>query len=136
MPQYFADRFGWEKLTAVVASVYAALPNGEREQCAIIGSNYGQTGAINYFGSRHGLPRAFSLHNNHFFWGPPPTEPNVVIHIGGSKESLERFFGDVHLAAIVHSKHAMPYETNLPIFVCRNPKVPWAEAWRANKKFI
>jgi len=137
MPQYFADRFGWENMTAVVASVYNALPDGEKKpQCLIIGSNYGEIGAINYFGSRHGLPSAFGVHNNHFYWEPPTFEPSVVLHIGGSREFLERLFNDVRLGATIHSRYAMSYETNLPVFVCRGPKTPLREVWRAAKKFI
>jgi hypothetical protein len=136
MPQYFADRFGWENLTAIVASVYGGLPGHEKQHCVIMGSNYGEAGAINYFGRRHGLPSAFSLHNNHYFWGPPAFEPGVVIHIGGSRELLERYFGEIHVAAMVQSEHAMPYETDLPIYVCRGLKVPLGKAWHASKKFI
>ena len=126
----------WENMTAVVAKVYDALPDAEKRQCAILGSNYGETGAINYFGPAHGLPCAFSVHNNHFFWGPPAFQPSVIIHIGGSRESLERFCEDVRVAATVQSEYAMPYETNLPIYVCRGLKVLLPESWRAAKKFI
>jgi len=116
--------------------VYNDLPRAEKERCVIFGSNYGETGAINYFGPGLGLRQAFSLHNNHYFWGPPAFEPSVVIHIGGVRESLERFFDDVREAATVESRYAMPYETNLPIYICRGLKVPLREAWRLGKKFI
>jgi len=136
MPQYFADRFGWEALTASVTDAYRSLPAAEKPRCIILGSNYGETGAVNYFGPRLGLPRAASVHNSNYFWPPEITDPLVVIHIGGEKAGLEAIFKDVELASIIRSQYAMPYETNLPIFVCRGLKIPFTDAWRSAKKFI
>jgi hypothetical protein len=136
LPQHFADRFGWENMTSIVASVYETLPNEEKARCLIVTSNYGESSAINYFGSEYGLPVAVSGHNNAYLWGPGITDPAVVIYIGGSRERLELFFEEVEVAAVVRSEYAMPYETNLPVHVCRTLKVPLDEAWRANKLFI
>jgi 4-amino-4-deoxy-L-arabinose transferase-like glycosyltransferase len=66
LPQVFADMFGWEDLVRRVARVYHALPTGQRATCAILATNYGEAGAIDFFGPRYGLPPAISPHNNYW----------------------------------------------------------------------
>ena len=136
LPQHFADRIGWEEMVEVVARVYATLPPPERAACGILASNYGEAGAINYYGPRHGLPRAVSGHNNYFLWGPGNLSPQVFIAIGYELDDLAPYAETVELAATHVSPYAMPYESNLPIYVARGLKVPLAEAWLRAKKFI
>ncbi len=68
LPQLFGDQFGWEELVAEVARIYNSLPAEERDRTAIFANNYGEAGAINLFGPKHGLPPAISAHQTHFFW--------------------------------------------------------------------
>ncbi|MBI2434827.1 MAG: glycosyltransferase family 39 protein, partial [Candidatus Hydrogenedentes bacterium] len=58
IPQHFGDRFGWPEMVALVAKAYQELPAVDRQRCGILTSNYGEAGAINFFGREHGLPRA------------------------------------------------------------------------------
>src|SRR5215471_11646559 len=57
LPQLLADRFGWPEMAEAVARVYNGLPVDERAKTAIFGSDYGQAGAIDYYGPRLGLPK-------------------------------------------------------------------------------
>ena len=91
---------------------------------------------MNYYGPKLGLPTASGGHNNHYLWGPAIEDPRVVIHIGGSRERLEQAFGQVEHAATVTATYAMPYESNLPVWVCRGMRVPMAELWAAGKHYI
>ena len=136
MPQYFSDRFGWQNMARVVAEVYESIPVEERETTLILAGNYGEAGAINYYGPALGLPRAVSTHNNHYLWGPGEVEPTVVIRIGGNAERLTSQFERVEEVARVHSTYGMPYESDLPIYLLRGMKLPVAEAWAAGKWFI
>jgi hypothetical protein len=136
MPQYYSDRFGWENMAAVVASVYEELTDEEKASCLIVGGNYGEAGAINYYGPRFGLPGAVSTHNSHFLWGPGNSDPRALIIIGGSLERVESLFEEVREAARVHSTYGMPYESDLPIWVVRGPKADLDETWRQAKNSI
>ena len=69
-PQILADRYGWPEMTAAVADVYNKLPADERAQACIYTLNYGEAGAINFFGPKYGLPQAISGHNTYWLWGP------------------------------------------------------------------
>jgi len=135
LAQHFADRFGWENMVATVARVYQALPPEDRARAAIFGGNYGEAGAIDFFGRRHGLPHAISGHNNYWLWGPGGTTGEVVIVVGAPRAQLDPLFEDVTQAATVQSEYAMAYETTLPVYVCRRLKRPLAEVWQALKRY-
>ncbi|HSR58014.1 MAG TPA: glycosyltransferase family 39 protein, partial [Candidatus Binataceae bacterium] len=68
LPQLLADRFGWPEMAAAVAQVYDGLPADVRARTAIFGSNYGEAGAIDFYGPKLGLPHAISGHDNYWYW--------------------------------------------------------------------
>jgi len=135
LAQHFADRFGWENMVATIARVYQALPPEERQRAAIVAGNYGEAGAIDFFGSRYGLPHAISSHNSYWLWGPGNATGDVAIVIGVSREQLQQLFADVTQADTIVSEYAMAYETNLPVYVCRKLKRPLAEVWPELKRY-
>ena len=71
------------------------LPPGERAETGIWAGNYGEAGAIEYFGPAYGLPPAVSGHNQYGFWGPGGNSNEVVVAIGYSDGFLRQFFDDV-----------------------------------------
>ncbi len=131
LPQLFADRFGWRNLVRTVAQVRDSLPAHEQSDLAIYAGNYGEAGAIDFFGPRHDLPRAVSGHNNYWLWGPGAMR-GVVIAVGVPRDQLLQVFDEVTQAATVVSPHAL--ETNLPVFVCRGAKFPLPELWDRAKR--
>jgi hypothetical protein len=135
LPQHFADRFGWENMVATVARVYHRLPPEEQSKAAIFTGNYGEAGAIDLFGGAYELPKAISGHNNYYLWGPGNASGEIVISIGISLENLQRLFDEVAQADIIRCKYCMPYENNLPVYVCRGIKIPFDQAWPYLKHF-
>jgi len=129
LPQLFGDMFGWPEQASAVAGVYNSLPVTDRPQTAILAHNYGEAAAIDYFGPKLGLPLAISGHNQYGFWGPRGYSGNVVIAIGFTDVYLRQFFADVHLATTISPLHAMPEESNLAVFICRQPKAALEQAW-------
>jgi hypothetical protein len=85
LPQQYADMFGWREMTDKVAVYYNALPADERAKTAIFGNNYGEAGAIDFFGPKYGLPKAISGHQNYWYWGPRNYTGESVIIIGGRR---------------------------------------------------
>lgn len=136
LPQLYADMVGWEELTATVATVYHSLPPAEQAKCAIFGSNYGESGAIDYFGKKYGLPKAIGRHNSYWIWGPRDFDGEVIITIGESVEDVRHSFEDVQLAAMFSHPYVMPYENNLPIVIGRKPKASVKELWPQTRRFI
>jgi len=136
LPQHFADRFGWENMTASVASVYDAMTPERRADCIVIASNYGEAGAINYYGGRYELPRAVSGHNSFYLWGPGDTTQSTAIVVGLGEDELREFFNVVERAATIDSPYAMPYESNVTVHVCAEPRVPLDELWQRLRRYI
>ncbi len=135
LPQLYADMFGWPEQVALLARVYHSLPPEEQAKCTLFASNYGQAGAIDYFGPALGLPKAISNHNNYFLWGPRNYTGEVVIAIGFQLEELRPLFRQINLAATPFHSYAMPDENNLPIYICRQPKISLQKAWPSLKAY-
>lgn len=139
LPQVFADQFGWEEMVAKIAQVYHSLPAEDRARCVLFAGNYGEAGAIDFYGPRYGLPRAASGHNNYFLWGPPDTlggRGAVVITIGQRRRDVEMTYGMVTLADTTSCRWCMPFENGMPIYVGRGRKSGLAEIWSRCKLFI
>lgn len=133
LPQHYADMHGWPELTATVASVWTRLP--DRNRCAIFGQNYGEAGAIDWFGPRYGLPKALSAHQNYYYWGDHGYSGDCVVVLGDNRETLETIFDSVTLGATFHHPYVMPYENDLPVWICRGMKGPFAELWPQIKQW-
>lgn len=136
LPQGFADMFGWPEMTSKVAEVYNKLMPEEKSKCGIFGQNYGEAGAIDFFGPRYGLPPAVSGHNNYFLWGPRGYSGEIMIVMGDQRENLEKYFNQVELGAVFQHPYVMPYENNLPIWICRGAKVSLNDLWPHLKLYI
>jgi len=135
LPQQFADRFGWEALVAKVAKVYAGLPPEEQTVACILTDNYGEAGAIDFFGEAYHLPKAISGHNSYFIWGPGGCTGEVIITVGMSGTDLVPSFNKVTPAGNSYCKYCMPYENGLPIYVCRGLEADIGEVWPEVKDY-
>jgi hypothetical protein len=134
LPQLYADQFGWEEMAATVARVYHALPPDIRSNTAIFGQNYGQAGAIDFFGPKYDLPNAISGHQSYFLWGPRGYTGDSMIVLDDRREKLEGLFASVEKVARVEHPYAMPYQ-HFDVFYCRGIKRPLSELWPALKKW-
>lgn len=132
LPQIYADQFGWREMTEKVAQVYNALPPEEQAKAGIYASNYGQAGAIDFYGGKYGLPKSISPHQSYFVWGPRDYTGEVLILLGSSRESAEKNCNRVEEAAAVSHPYTMSYE-NYKILVCRDAKKPLPEIWSSLK---
>jgi hypothetical protein len=128
LPQLFADQFGWEEMATTVAQVYNNLPPDIRAKTAIFGQNYGQAGAIDFFGPKYGLPPAISGHQSYFLWGPRDYTGESVIVLAGRRADLESRFASVEKVASVYHPYSMPYE-HFDVYYCRGLKQPLSEIW-------
>jgi dolichyl-phosphate-mannose-protein mannosyltransferase len=118
LPQYYADELPWQEQVAAVARVYHSLTPAEQAKTAIFCDNYGQAGAIDFFGPRYSLPKALSGHQNYFFWGSHGYTGEIVILVGQPEDDARKQFAFVEVAATLHIPYAYSYETR-PILLCR-----------------
>ncbi len=135
LDQFFADMHGWPELAQAVARVYARLPEADRSRACVFGRNYGEAGAVDLFGPALGVPGAISSHNSYFLWGPGGCTGEVLVVIGGGRESLEEKFASVEDAGTFTCVDCMPYENHQTLWVARGLKQPLAQAWPAIKSY-
>ena len=127
------DEIGWEDLVSTLAQVRDSLPDESRAHLGILAENYGEVGAINLYGTSHGLPRAISGVNSSWErgYGDPP--PQTLIIVGFPRAFLEANFSSCRLAAQnTNSLGVVNEETTerRDIFLCGPPKAGWQEFWR------
>jgi len=129
LPQLFADMFGWENQVATVAAVRRRLPPEEQRRAVILAGAYGEAAAVDYFGARYGLPKAICAENAYYLWGSRGANNEVVIAFGINRTKLGQVFEEIQQVDTIRSPYAMPDETDLPVFVCRKPRLSFERAW-------
>jgi 4-amino-4-deoxy-L-arabinose transferase-like glycosyltransferase len=129
LPQLFGDMFGWQEQVQAIARAVYSVPDDQRAQVTLLAYNYGEAGAIDYFGKRYGLPRAISGHNQYGAWGPRGASGDVVVAIGFTRERLDRAFGEVQAFETISPEYALPEESGLTIYICRQPRKDLSTSW-------
>lgn len=135
LPQHYADQFGWEEMVAVTAQAWARVPASERSDCGIFAQNYGQAGAIDFFGPRYGLPKALSGHQTYYLWGPRNYSGQCLIVLDDKQERLDELFEQVEYVGSSDNPYAL--ERHVPVFICHGAKFgtltkiwPQLKKWR------
>jgi hypothetical protein len=127
LPQPIADQFGWPEMVGEVAGIYNSLPPEERAQTGIWAGNYGEAGAINEFGPGYGLPRAWSRHQTHWYWGPPPQVYKNLIVIQWSLDDVRD--NCTSFQTFEHYQRFGMGEENAPMYLCRGVTFDIQKIW-------
>jgi len=124
----FADMYGWPDLVQQVTTVYQQLPLADRGSVMILASNYGEAGALDFYG--RGLPPVVSAHPTYYYWAPAHMAPSTVIVVGYSRQYLSTLFGDILQAGTITNSYGLHNEEyGKAIWVCRSPFQPLDHAW-------
>jgi 4-amino-4-deoxy-L-arabinose transferase-like glycosyltransferase len=124
----FADMYGWPELVQQVTSVVHSLPASDRRSMMILAGNYGEAGALDFYG--RDLPAVVSAHLTYYYWAPAHMAPSTVIVLGYSRDYLAMFFGKVELAGTVSNDYGLHNEEyGQPIWVCRDPLISLEQGW-------
>jgi hypothetical protein len=133
LPQFYADRFGWQQEVDIVAKTYHALTPKEQQHVCIFGSNYGEAGAIDFLGRREGLhlPPAISGQNNYWLWGMHGCDADLVIAvIPDTPKDVSQKYESVEIVGHMDDPYAMPFEhKNIYLLRRRRSSAPfdWAD---------
>jgi len=129
LPQIYADMFGWEQITQRVAAYYHSLPPAEQKETAIFANNYGDAGAIDFFGPKYGLPKAIGNHQNYWIWGPRDYTGASMIVLGESDvHRMQTLCTSYSVIGTAEYPLSRPDEWR-PIYHCRGLKESLQTLW-------
>ncbi len=134
----YKEELGWPELVQEVARIRDSLTPQEREHLAILGTNYGEAGAIDLYGPQYGLPQAISGVNSFWARGYGNPEPQTVIILGLDQEYVDKRFTSCRVAGHTPNPYGVINEEtgdHPDIFVCGPPKVGWPEFWKDFRYF-
>jgi hypothetical protein len=135
LPQLYADMFGWEGIAERVAAYYHTLPPEEQGKTAIFANNYGDAGAIDFFGPKYGLPKAIGGHQNYWIWGPREYTGESLIVLGeGDERNMQRRCTSYSIIGNAKDPLSRPDEW-LPIYHCRGFKWNLQTIWPELKRW-
>ncbi|MCI0693163.1 glycosyltransferase family 39 protein [candidate division KSB1 bacterium] len=121
LPQDYADMTGWRELAERAIEAYQSLPATERADCAIYAENYGQAGAIRYYGKPYGLPEPVCFSETFVLWAPDSVGASTLIYVNDELgEDIQYYFANVALAGEVSNVYFR--ENGLQIYLCQNPR--------------
>ena len=135
LPQWYADQFGWKEISDETAVAWNRVPSAERPDCGIFAQDYGQAGAIDFFGRREGMPSAMSGDRTYWIWGPRGYSGNCMIVLDDRKEVLQRYWNDVEYVG-TSAPNEWALEQQIPVFVCKGKKFDsWLGVWPHLKRW-
>lgn len=135
LPQLYADMFGWEGMTQRVAAYYHTLSPEEQQKTAIFANNYGEGGAIDFFGPKYGLPKSIGGHQNYWIWGPRQYTGESIIVLGeGDESNMQELCASYAIVGNGKDPLSRPDEW-LPIYHCRGLKWNLQTQWPLLKRW-
>jgi hypothetical protein len=130
LPQDYADMTGWREQAEAVARVYRSLPQAEQADAVLYGRNYGEAGALDFYGRELGLPPVVSLAGSFYLFGPGERTGRVIIFLGVEPEEIRTITcHSLELADRVTNRWGVPEERDVPIVVCRDPDMTLQDFW-------
>lgn len=132
--QLYADMFGWEEMAHETANAYNALPPEVRAKTAIAGSDYGEAGAIDYFGPQYGLPPAIAGHQSYYLWGPREYSGESILFLGEDAEELSKRCRSVQIVGHVFDPLSREDE-HFDILWCRGFNIDLQREWPRAKHY-
>lgn len=133
LPQFYADRFGWQQQYDIVARTFHSLSPADQRRVCIFGSNYGEAGNIDFRNrlNHDTLPPALSGQNSYWGWGTHGCDVNLVIAIiHDTPAQLASKYDSVSIVGVRNNPYAMPFEHgNIYLLRGRKPSAPfhWAD---------
>ena len=128
--QTFHDECGWENQAKVVAGVFHHLSPAEQADCIIFAGNFGEAGAIDFYGPALGLPPATSIHQNYYFWGPPAKSGNLDYFLWcGAGSGWSGASGTCNRRRRLSPQRRSRTSRTCPFTFAGKPRVSLREAW-------
>ncbi len=129
IPQDFADQLGWRHQAATVARVYDSLSPADRRRTVLGADNYGEAGALEFYGPRWHLPPVVCGCGSFWYFGPGKRPGTVLVDVGTDSAELATVWRDVRLASRIRSPWSVPSERDVPVWIARDPRMTLQQVW-------
>jgi hypothetical protein len=127
--QVYSDMTGWEELAGYVGKAYAELSDEDKSSCTIyVESNYGNTGAINFYGKKFNLPDAITFQESYAIWAPDSIPNCPFIYVNYNIGDIKKLFN--HVSEIGQVSDFYAREKGLMVFLCTEPGANLREVYR------
>jgi len=133
LPQDFADMLGWQEMTERIGKVYYALDDAERKQAALDCDNYGEAGAMDYYGPALRLPPAMGHGASYLLWMPETFfRRDVFILTTDDRDEIHADFIKEFLSASLVDSVTTPYsrEFGSYIILLKRPSEKFRKQWQ------
>ncbi len=137
LPQWLADRFGWEQFVTDVEAAALRLAPEQRDQAVIMAPSYGHAGALELLGDPD-LPPVMSSQNTYYLWGLELLATRTVeggIFVGSDPADLERIYSEVEFIGVHRCEYCMPWRAEMPIYLAWGQQVSLAGIWPQFKHY-
>ncbi len=129
--QVYADMTGWRELAGIVAKAYNTLTPEEKQNCTILCQrNYGDAGAIYFYGKKWDLPEPITFLESYIFWAPDSIAGEPLIYVFYNSDEMNPLFSDIVEIGTVNN----PYfrENGLKVYLCKNPVKNIGEVYKTS----
>jgi len=120
IPQDYMDMTGWKELAELASVAYNKLDSTQKKECIFYANDYGQAGAIDFYGKKYHLPAPVCTSDSYIFWAPDSlTASDFIIsdsHLGDIPDLFNNY------TEIGEINNIYFRENGLKIYFCQNPK--------------
>lgn len=131
LTQDYADMFGWDEMTVLVAKAWNELTPEQKKNTQIYADNYGDAGAVHHFGKQYNLSEVISLNSSFTLWAPDSLNAKYIIYVddrGG--KNIESFASALEsYKKIGEVENPLAREHGTAVFLLVNPKTPLKERY-------
>jgi len=109
LPQDFADMLGWKEMTEKMAAAYNKLDSNEKKHTFLFCDNYGEAGAVNFYGKKYHLPEVYSDNASFLYWLPNNIHIDNLLLVTDDKNEMQHSFVHDFASAVVTDSVTNPY---------------------------
>jgi hypothetical protein len=109
LPQDFADMLGWKEMTEKMAAAYNTLDSNEKKHTFLFCDNYGEAGAVNFYGKKYHLPEVYSDNASFLYWLPNNIHIDNLLLVTDDKNEMQHSFVHDFASAVVTDSVINPY---------------------------
>jgi hypothetical protein len=133
LPQDFADMLGWRELTEKAAKAYHSLDRAEQNQAVPGGDNFGESGALDYYGAALHLPSPIGTSASYLLWTPEDFyRHNILVLASDDRGKTYSDYTQEFQSVVFADSVTMPYARELGsyIILLKYPTEKFRKEWQ------